>query len=107
MAQQRRAQVAHAHQKRLVHVVPAQECFDGLDEFGDRVAGLGLAHDACVLQVLSHLDWTRFRSRPIALQETWLTPWTSAPPGNGGTEAALSGLAEESNASWLAGKVIR
>ena len=55
VAQQRRAQVPHPDQKRLVHVVPAQKRLDGLDEFGDRVAGLRLADDPRVLQILADL----------------------------------------------------
>jgi len=56
MPKQSRAEVAGAHQKSFVYVVPAEKCFNRLDEFSDRVTGLWLANDACILEVFSDLD---------------------------------------------------
>jgi len=55
MAEQRCSQVSSSHQKRFGHVVPAEKCFNGQNEFGNRVARLRLANDACILKILADL----------------------------------------------------
>src|ERR1035437_10858659 len=55
MAEERSAEISRPHEECLVDVVPAKKCFDGQDELGDRVAGLGLADDPGVLQIFADL----------------------------------------------------
>jgi len=55
IAEERRPQVSRPHKKSVGYVVPPEKCFNGLDEFRDRVARFRFSNNARICQIFTDL----------------------------------------------------